>query len=116
MKRSTDKLEFRRHDDLQRIKTIEFDKDAEWVEMIKVTFEKFFSWFNGSIGALFQQRQFTYKRIQGKKWTQPTKDVYLMVKAYDDPKYEEVTIEATDLKLNDWIFGCKMNQVHQSNI
>ncbi len=39
----------------------------------------------------------------------------LMIKAFDDPKHEELTLDAVNMDLDDWVFGCKANSVHNGN-
>lgn len=77
----------------ERVDTIQFDKEGTWMDPLK--------------------RQFVYKRTLNKKWQQPLTDIHLMIKTLDDPKHDQVTIDAVDLNIDDWVFACKATIIHK---
>ena len=69
----------------------DFDKDGEWKDILK--------------------RQYTFQTDK-----KLDKNTYLMVKTIDDPKHEILTVDAVNMDLDNWVFGCKANSVHKSVI
>ena len=39
-----------------------------------------------------------------------------MVKTFDDPKHEELTIDAVNMELDEWVYACKATTVHKGNV
>ena len=44
------------------------------------------------------KRQFVFKS-SSKKWAQDVKTTHLMIKTFDDPKHEELTLDAVNMDL-----------------
>ena len=61
------------------------------------------------------KRQYVYKS-ESKKWAADVLTTHLMVKTFDDPKHEELTIDAVNMELDDWVYACKATTVHKGNV
>ena len=70
--------------------TVTFDKNGFWSDHMK--------------------RQFVFEREKVER------DAHLNVMVFeDDPKHRLITIDAVNLKNNDWVFGCKDTLVHKNS-
>ena len=61
-----------------------FDKNGDWRDILK--------------------RQYTFKHQTPGGLT---KNTYLMVETLDDPRREILTIDAVNMDIDNWVFGCK---------
>jgi len=58
------------------------------------------------------KRQFVYK-METKKMAPEVKTTNLMIKTFDDPKHEMLTIDAVNMESDNWVFGCKATTVYK---
>jgi hypothetical protein len=38
-----------------------------------------------------------------------------MIKTFDDPKHDELTIDAVNMDIDDWVFACKATTIYKVN-
>ena len=69
-----------------------FNQDGLWIDLLK--------------------RQFVYK-METKKMAPEVKTANVMIKTFDDPKHDELTIDAVNMETDDWVFACKATTVYK---